>query len=122
MFHSPSVSHRRESGFLVLSLRGEFDLAWAGVLRDELAGPAGSGEHIVLDLTEVDFLDSTILGAIVGTHRSCLETGGSLSLVGAAQSVARLLSITQIDQVVPSYDSVLEAVGQTEEHCDSATA
>jgi anti-sigma B factor antagonist len=107
------VTEEERGGVLILRV-GEprLDAARAPSLRDELIRRVEAGHTaLVLDLSRVEFMDSSGLGALV----SCLKrTGarGSLSIVGAKGAVARLFSLTRMDKVFPLHDDLEAAVAQ----------
>src|ERR1700743_1744730 len=83
----------------VLQVSGEVDLDSAPMLRErirELA--AGGAVHLVADLGEVDFLDSTGLGVLVGGLKRVREDGGSLALAVRTPSILRLFQITSLPE------------------------
>jgi anti-sigma B factor antagonist len=88
------------------------DASKAPVFKDEMTKCIDSGQNqIVLDLSGVDFIDSSGLGAIV----SCLKRigpRGSLAVAGATGAVSRLFSLTRMDRVFALHDSVDAAVEQ----------
>jgi anti-sigma B factor antagonist len=82
---------------LVLSLAGELDLADAPALREALRRAVErSPKRLVVDLTEVTFVDSTILGALVEA-RSALG-GDAFALAAPGLEVRRALEISGLDR------------------------
>ena len=66
----------------VLQVTGEVDVYTAPMLRERIRELAAKGAvHLIADLSQVDFLDSTGLGALVGGLKRLREDGGSLALV-----------------------------------------
>jgi anti-sigma B factor antagonist len=95
----------------VLRVTGEVDVYTAPMLRmriRELA--AGGAVHLIADLGEVDFLDSTGLGALVGGLRRLREDGGSLALVITTPPILRIFQITGLTKVFDTWPSVTDAV------------
>jgi anti-sigma B factor antagonist len=95
----------------VLRVTGEVDVYTAPMLRmriRELA--AGGAVHLIADLGEVDFLDSTGLGALVGGLRRLREDGGSLALVITTPPILRIFQITGLTRVFDTWPSVTDAV------------
>lgn len=79
-------------------LAGEVDIASAPALRKEIDTLFVSGcSSLVVDLGDVVFIDSSGLGVLIGALRRAKERGGSVSVVGASDDVARLFSITGLD-------------------------
>ena len=71
-----------EGGVLVFKLRGSLDLATTPTVRAALTEATDSGPHdIIVDLTQLEFLDSTGLGVLIGAHRRAAEHAGSFRLV-----------------------------------------
>ncbi len=99
------MSH--ESGAAVLALFGELDVASSAILEDELAhlGPAPA---VVLDLRELDFIDSTGLGVLVKTHQRMRERGDRLAVIEGDGQVKRLLELTGLDQQLTIVASAAE--------------
>lgn len=101
-------------GCAVVTSSGEIDVSTVSALREALQEAARSSQRTVLDLTEVSFLDSTGVGAILSAVRANLveHKGGTLCLVGPSGLVLRVLTITGLTELVPICDSVEEAVAQ----------
>jgi anti-sigma B factor antagonist len=75
--------------------RGELDLASASELRAQLEHAWQSGvDQVVVDLRDVEFMDSTGLHAIVGAHQHAQESGLAFGIVDGGEQVHKLLSLT----------------------------
>lgn len=86
-------------GLLVVA-RGELDIASAFTLRDKLHGAAASGvRRILLDLTDVTFMDSLSMAAVVATQRR-LGDEGRLAVVATHPYVLLIFEAGGIDSVV----------------------
>jgi len=85
----------------VILVEGDLDLASAPTLRTTLHARIDAGEmHLVLDLSALDFLDSSGLGVLVGAARRVrTEMGGTITLVNPSASVLRLLELTRLGHV-----------------------
>lgn len=91
----------RSADRLVVAVDGELDVHTAGQLRGRLERAIAEGVGaIVLDATEVAFMDSTGLGAIVGPASLLQERDGRLVVV-ASPVVARVFALTHLDERVP---------------------
>lgn len=71
--------------------------------------PAPSASF-VLDLSQVQYIDSGGLGALVAVLTSARAAGGDLRLTGMNQRVSRLLKITRLDRVFRTHSSVEVAI------------
>lgn len=82
-------------------LRGAFDAEAAANLRSDLEALANGDVPVELDMTEVDFLDSSGVGAIVFLYKRLLTRKLGLTLVGANGQPARLLEFLRVPRVIP---------------------
>lgn len=107
--------HHPRDGVVVLEVRGEADLHVASELRDRLSvALEGGATSVVLDLTEVTFVDSMTLGVLVGGAKRARAVGGELRLVITAGPIRRILEVTLLDRVFPideTRQDALAAVG-----------
>lgn len=102
------LSARPGARCTVLEIRGDLDMDTVAQLRDALEPLSGPGEF-VLDLSGVPFMDSSALGAVVLTYKAIRAAGGRLSLAGVQPTVATVLRVTSVDQVIDVYDTVAAA-------------
>jgi anti-sigma B factor antagonist len=98
------------SGCAVVVTTGEIDLYTAPALRESLIRAGESSNRIVIDLTAVTFLDSTGLGVMLGAQRRARSTDRSVVLVGPTDMVKRVLHVTGLDRVFPTYARLDEAL------------
>jgi anti-sigma B factor antagonist len=104
-----------ESGVRVAHVVGEIDLAVADDLQEQLShSVTEEGNDLVVDLTDVTFLDSRGLAALVATGKRVRELDGAMRLVVTNPTQLRVLALTRIDQafpVHPTLQDALEAAG-----------
>jgi anti-anti-sigma factor len=101
------------SGVRIVVLHGEHDIASVGALRLALAGAREANRAVVVELSIVAFVDSTILGVIVGGLRDCKNDARGFAVVTPSspdEYVPRLLGATGMYGVFPVYESRAEAV------------
>ena len=95
----------------VLQVTGEVDVYTAPMLRERIRELAAKGAvHLIADLSRVDFLDSTGLGALVGGLKRLREAGGSLTLVITAPRIQRIFQITGLTKVFAAQRTVEDAI------------
>lgn len=98
------------TGHRTLAPFGDLDLATAPALREDLVQASSEGPTlVVLDLERVEFLDSVGLSVIIGGHKRLQHQGSRLHLAGARALVRRVLGLTRVDSMIPTYDTVAEA-------------
>ncbi|RKS73977.1 anti-sigma B factor antagonist [Motilibacter peucedani] len=106
-----SVERRDEGTWTVLSVKGEIDAHTGPALRTALHDAVDAGRHrLVLDFTDVSFLDSSALGVLVSAHKRLLPEGGEIRIVSDRPVVLTLFELTALDQVftlVPTLEQAL---------------
>lgn len=105
-----TVTSRTSGARTVVQVTGEIDVYTAPLLREELASLIDA-EHrdVVVDLTEVGFMDSTGLGVLVGALKKVRTLGGDLQLVISSEKVLKVFRITALTRVFTIHET-LEAV------------
>ncbi len=95
----------------LVELSGEVDLYTAPRFKEDLVGLIESGvEAIVIDLSQVTFIDSTALGVIISGVKRLRERDGRLMIVAGSRPVVRILDITGLDKVLTVFDTRDEAL------------
>ena len=92
---------------------GELDAYTVGDFRDSLGGLS---EHprVVIDLSDVPFMDSAGLGALIGGIRRAREHGGEVAVACSRPTLTRLLHTTGFDRIVPVTETLDDAVSAVE--------
>ena len=108
------VTCRPQGEYVVMSVHGEIDLYTVPRLQRELAGVLASGcpVRIVVDLSGVDFCDSTGVNVLLAAHRQARETGGDLELAAPRPAVRKILQVTGLEAVFTVTDNPAQAVGR----------
>jgi anti-sigma B factor antagonist len=101
------------SGHAVFIPPVEFDLATVPAVEGELGKLLDQHTSVVIDLSAVEFIDSSGLAVLIWARQESVKRGGEAVLVGASERVLRLLEITQLDQVLPRYDSLADVPAVT---------
>jgi anti-sigma B factor antagonist len=105
------ATEKLEDGVYVIGLSGEVDLYTAPEFKQELIDAVAEGaRHVVVDLSQTTFIDSTTLGVLVGGIRRLREKDGDLSLVCKDRNISKIFEITGLDQVFPISNSRDEAL------------
>lgn len=94
-----------------MTLSGDLDSFSASSLGERINRQIDAGFYtFIIDLTGVEFMDSTGLGQLVASLKMCLHHGGDLILAAANEDVLELLRITKLDKVFKRYDTAEQAV------------
>ena len=99
------VTTDRDAGHTRIALSGELDIANAERLETELASiEAESPATLVLDLRQVEFMDSTGLRTVLAASERARTNGRRMVVVRGSAAVDRLFDITQVDQQLEVVD------------------
>ena len=95
----------------LIELGGEVDLYTAPEFKERMVQVIEAGKnHVVVDLSNATFIDSTTLGVLVGGVKRLRPNGGALALVCSDQNIRKIFEITGLDRVFPIHDSRDEAL------------
>ena len=95
---------------VVVSVHGELDVTSSQRFDDCLSEAAAQSDQVILDMSEVDFMDTTALAVIVAHWRRHADEGGRFVLAGARYRYTKALWITGLADRLPMYDTVEEAL------------
>ena len=104
------ISSQRRDGFAVVAVSGELDIVTSRRFDEVLAEVRRDDDHIIIDLSAVDFMDTGSLAVIVGHWKQVTAAGGTLALAGARYRYTKTLWITGLADRLPLYDTVDAAV------------
>ena len=93
------IEVRQESDRAVVALDGELDMANAPLLQSVVEGSDLDGDiAVVLDLDQLQFIDSTGLRIILLARERCQQRGQEFAVTRGTQQVQRLLSVTGVGE------------------------
>ena|SRR2546421_6934270 len=99
-------------GLALVSVAGELDLYTSETVREALEVTSSDAETVVLDLSAVEFVDSTALGMLVGESKRLRDRGGRLALVFDDERTKRVFEVTGLDRVIRRYPSLADALSE----------
>lgn len=104
------------SGWTVLGVSGELDLATAARLRTILAERLSAGERVLLDAAGLRFLDAAGLRVLVEARKIAAEHGTTFALWRPGRQPNRVLHLTHLDRTLCALDALdaLDAAGVTD--------
>jgi len=107
------VEHRVEDGATVIALTGSCSMTCADRLGSLLMQQAESEvQLVVLDLSRLEFIESTSLGKTVAAYLKLRRRGADMRLVGPNAEIRNLLKLTRLDHLFTVADSVKAAIEQ----------
>jgi anti-sigma B factor antagonist len=107
------VTIRRLPDTVVLTLSGELNSSASEVLAPAYAEAAGTGEPrtVVLDFTDVDYINSTGIALVVGVLAQARADGRTLVAVGLSEHYREIFRITRLSDYMQMHDDVDTALG-----------
>lgn len=94
----------------VIVLEGTVDVDTAPQLKQQMITLLESDQsEIILDVSKVEYLDSTALGVIIGGCKRCREKNGDLAVVCPDPRIRRVFEITGLDKIFPVKNTLVEA-------------
>ena len=102
-----NVSTASQGGHAVVTASGELDLYTAPRLQTALAGLLRENvDRVVVDLSGVEFCDSTGMNVLLAAMKRLKEQGGTLELAAPRPAVKRILQVTGLDTVFDVHDAM----------------
>ncbi len=91
---------------------GEIDMSNAMDFKEDMRNNfVQEGKvNIILDLSQVNYMDSTALGVLISLQRSCRMNGGALVLCGLESNLRRIFKMTSLDSIFSIRENVQEAL------------
>ena len=106
------VTTTQDGDYAVVAVTGELDVYTAPVLEESLGELVERGSpRLVVDLTEVTFMDSTGLGLLIKALKWTRELDGSLKIVANTDKVLKVFRVTGLDGVLSLHETRAEATG-----------
>jgi anti-sigma B factor antagonist len=107
-----SLETRQVGDRTVVTVGGEIDVYTAPTLRDKITELVNAGHHTILvDMEQVEFLDSTGLGVLVGGLKKVRAQNGSMELICSQDRLLKIFRITGLAKVFTIHDSEATALG-----------
>ena len=92
---------------------GELDVVGAPDLRQAVVKVVADGcRGLILDISDLDFVDSFGIGAVVGALKRLRQRGGELALVCPSPRIRRVFEICDLDRIIAFHDSIDSAANQ----------
>jgi anti-sigma B factor antagonist len=100
-----------DPGTRVIAVEGEADMATAVRFNESFFDAARSGtRRVIADLSEIDFIDTSMLNALVVGHRRMVRDQGRFAIVSPGPRLGRVLDLTGLGQILAVFDTRAEAL------------
>ncbi|MGA2132860.1 MAG: STAS domain-containing protein [Bryobacteraceae bacterium] len=109
---SLEIEQREREGIVIVDLKGRITMgAEAGALREKVAALTAAGsKYVILNMAQIDYIDSTGLGALVMCATSQRKAGGMLKLLNLNRRNIELLVMTKLATVFDLFTDEQDAV------------
>ena len=122
---APTSEFVREAGPIgehayLISLAGDFDLHSGPEFERRVLEALGrSATDLLIDLSEVSFIDSTTIGILMRTRKRLAPLGGRVLVVTSDRNILRLFEITALDRMFEIYSRRTDALEEINGHAGS---
>lgn len=108
---SLDIQVRQKEGIAILDVNGRLAVGGASILREKVTQEMAQGQNqVILNLKEVDYIDSTGLGTMVICYTTLQKAGGNLKLVHLNRRNIELLLLTKLSTVFQIFGDEQDAV------------
>jgi len=98
---SLAVESHAQKGVTVVTVRGRLIMHYGSKLQDEVKRLVGDGaRRVLVDLTEVEYIDSYGLGQMVACMKSVREQEGKIRFAGLTEKVRQLIEISAVYKIL----------------------
>lgn len=99
----------------LIGLEGEVDVYTAPQLKQQIIALLDGGvKHVIVDLTSVEYLDSTALGVLIGGLKRLRERSGTLDLICPNPRIKRIFEITGLDKIFDIFATEADAMAKVQ--------
>lgn len=105
-----SLSKASHGRSVIVAVSGDLDYVTVTQFSDFIMQARADSDHVILDLSAVDFMDTSALAVVVRHWRELTDSNGKLLLAGARYDYTRALWLTGLAEWLPMYDSVADAL------------
>lgn len=97
---------------LIIKINGEIDHHTSEMIRDKVDKEfsRNNAKNIIFDFSNINFMDSSGIGVIMGRYRHTKQLGGSVAIVGANASLDRIFNISGLHKIINSYENMEQAL------------
>jgi anti-anti-sigma factor len=106
-----AINIRQAESVSLVEVSGRLTFFESKALREAIQGLLKQGnKNILLNLTSLDYLDSSGIGELVRNYLTVVQKGGAMKVVGLAPKVEEILKVTQLYQVFPEFPDEASAL------------
>ena len=95
-----------EGPFTIIALSGDVDLQYSPDAREQILKYLNSGNHVMVDLAQVNYIDSSGVASLVEGYQVAKSKNLQFGLLGVSTTALQVLQLARLDQVFPIYNSI----------------
>lgn len=95
------IEQETADGCTLIRLRGEVDLSWSQQVREAVLKALGNSPRVGVVLSDVSYIDSSGIAALVEGFQSARSKGSGFALVAVSDAVRAVLELARLDRVFP---------------------
>lgn len=106
------IGFQRKNATLIVALNGEIDHHSAGTLRQKIEAELAkmNGRNIIFNFSNVEFMDSSGIGMVIGRYKYTASLGGKTAVVCTNEKINSIFRLSGLCQLVSVFDSVPKAI------------
>jgi anti-sigma B factor antagonist len=106
---------RERDGLPILEVKGEIDVFTAPLFKQAVVNLVSEGNrHLFLDMSGVEFMDSSGFGTLLGATKRLRPEGGSMHLFACSPTIERMLHLIRLDMIVGVHPNEEEAIASAQ--------
>ncbi|MBN2158769.1 MAG: STAS domain-containing protein [Spirochaetes bacterium] len=100
------ITYRDLRDHRIVMLKGDMDYMSIREVKDTILRMIGEGaKSIILDLAQVDFMDSAGMGMLVSVNKEMIRNGGTTGLINVSEEIFNLLKLATVDTIIRIYNN-----------------
>ncbi len=106
------ITAKVSGNILICRIKGELDHHTAEEFRSFIDHNLENNpvKHLLLDMSELSFMDSSGIGALIGRYKKVSLAGGKVLIVNENKQVSRVFEVSGIYEIINSYGSIRQAL------------
>ncbi|MGB9678548.1 MAG: anti-sigma F factor antagonist [Thermoanaerobacteraceae bacterium] len=105
------IKFTKKTNTLIVKFDGELDHHIADQLKEKIDKEYNTGfKNLIFDLKNVNFMDSSGIGVIIGRYKKAKEKNGKVVLVNANSQLNKIIEISGLMRIIKCYNSIEEAL------------
>ena len=106
------LSIQSEKDFLLVTVSGELVLTDSQQIKEDVKKAIEKDQRyqVMIDLSDVDFIDSSGLGVLIGWFKTVNQAQGKIAYAGLSEYVSKIINLAKLDKIFPIYATTVEAI------------